>query len=101
MNDNKLDRKNSSDLPFRQGVGMMIVDKHKRVFVGKRVDSRATLDVPGLQGWRAWRWVLPDEPAVPDEPAACSPCRSPGHRPSTAASVPGRSLLPGDAAIES
>ena len=41
MNDNKLDRKNSSDLPFRQGVGMMIVDKHKRVFVGKRVDSRA------------------------------------------------------------
>ena len=41
MNDHKLDRKNFSDLPFRQGVGMMIVDKYKRVFVGKRVESRA------------------------------------------------------------
>jgi putative (di)nucleoside polyphosphate hydrolase len=41
VSDSKLDRKDVSDLPFRQGVGMMIVDKHKRVFVGKRVDSKA------------------------------------------------------------
>lgn len=30
-----------SHLPFRQGVGMMIVDKNNRIFVGKRIDSRA------------------------------------------------------------
>ena len=28
-------------LPFRPGVGMMIVDKNNRVFVGKRIDSKA------------------------------------------------------------
>ncbi|MFK7967778.1 MAG: RNA pyrophosphohydrolase [Rickettsiaceae bacterium] len=28
-------------LPFRPGVGMMIIDKNDRVFVGKRVDSKA------------------------------------------------------------
>lgn len=28
-------------LPFRPGVGMMIVDKDNRVFVGKRIDSKA------------------------------------------------------------
>lgn len=29
------------NLPFRPGVGMMILDKNDRVFVGKRVDSKA------------------------------------------------------------
>ncbi len=29
------------ELPFRQGVGMMILDKDNRVFVGKRVDSKS------------------------------------------------------------
>lgn len=33
--------KNISNLPFRQGVGMMIIDKDNRVFVGKRIDSKA------------------------------------------------------------
>lgn len=28
-------------LPFREGVGMMIIDKNNRVFVGKRIDSKA------------------------------------------------------------
>lgn len=28
-------------LPFRPGVGMMIVDKKNRIFVGKRIDSKA------------------------------------------------------------
>jgi putative (di)nucleoside polyphosphate hydrolase len=28
-------------LPFRQGVGMMIIDKNNRIFVGKRIDSKA------------------------------------------------------------
>lgn len=28
-------------MPFRPGVGMMIIDKNDRVFVGKRVDSKA------------------------------------------------------------
>ncbi len=27
-------------LPFRPGVGMMIIDKNNRVFVGKRIDSK-------------------------------------------------------------
>ncbi len=41
MNDSKLlDNKDISNLPFRQGVGMMIVDKNNRVFVGKRIDSK-------------------------------------------------------------
>lgn len=31
----------ASELPFRQGVGMLIVDKNNRVFVGKRIDSKA------------------------------------------------------------
>ena len=35
------DNKDFSHLPFRQGVGMMIIDKDNRVFVGKRVDSKA------------------------------------------------------------
>lgn len=35
----------ASELPFRQGVGMMIVDKNDRVFVGKRIDSK-------VNGWQ-------------------------------------------------
>lgn len=34
------DKKNSH-LPFRPGVGMVIIDKNNRVFVGKRIDSKA------------------------------------------------------------
>jgi putative (di)nucleoside polyphosphate hydrolase len=30
-------------LPFRQGVGMMIVNKDKKVFVGKRIDTKNDL----------------------------------------------------------
>ncbi|MDP4709423.1 MAG: RNA pyrophosphohydrolase [Rickettsiaceae bacterium] len=41
MSEKNLDNKDFSTLPFRPGVGMMIVDKNKRVFVGKRVDSKA------------------------------------------------------------
>ena len=29
-----------SELPFRQGVGMVILDKNDRIFVGKRIDSK-------------------------------------------------------------
>lgn len=28
------------ELPFRQGVGMMIINKSNRIFVGKRIDSK-------------------------------------------------------------
>ena len=38
---NKPDNKELSNLPFRPGVGMMIIDKDDRVFVGKRIDSKA------------------------------------------------------------
>lgn len=41
MSEKKLDQQDFSKLPFRPGVGMMIVDKQNRVFVGKRVDSKA------------------------------------------------------------
>lgn len=27
-------------LPYRQGVGMMIINKHKQVFVGQRIDTK-------------------------------------------------------------
>jgi putative (di)nucleoside polyphosphate hydrolase len=37
---NKTVKIDVSELPFRQGVGMMIIDKNNRVFVGKRVDSK-------------------------------------------------------------
>lgn len=30
------------NLPFRPGVGMMIIDKNNRIFVGKRIDSKTT-----------------------------------------------------------
>lgn len=39
--DRKADNKELSQLPFRPGVGMMIIDKEDRVFVGKRIDSKA------------------------------------------------------------
>jgi len=41
VNTNKSVKINVSDLPFRQGVGMMILDKNNRVFVGKRLDSKS------------------------------------------------------------
>jgi putative (di)nucleoside polyphosphate hydrolase len=41
VNTNKPVKINISDLPFRQGVGMMILDKNNRVFVGKRLDSKS------------------------------------------------------------
>lgn len=37
----KYQNKEPSDLPFRPGVGMMILDKNNRVFVGKRIDSKS------------------------------------------------------------
>lgn len=40
MSINKTVKIDVSELPFRQGVGMMIIDKNNRVFVGKRVDSK-------------------------------------------------------------
>lgn len=42
MSERNLEKNEPSKLPFRPGVGMMIIDKHQRVFVGKRVDSKAT-----------------------------------------------------------
>lgn len=45
--DNKFEhhKNNIAELPFRPGVGMMILDKHNRIFVGKRIDSK-------LNGWQ-------------------------------------------------
>ena len=42
MNEYNKNKNNHSSLPFRPGVGMMILDKQKRVFVGKRIDSKST-----------------------------------------------------------
>ncbi|HJK87269.1 MAG TPA: NUDIX domain-containing protein, partial [Candidatus Megaira endosymbiont of Hartmannula sinica] len=36
----KTDNTISSDLPFRKGVGMMIINKQNKIFVGKRIDKR-------------------------------------------------------------
>lgn len=41
MRKEKINESIDPKLPFRPGVGMMIVDKNNRVFVGKRVDSKA------------------------------------------------------------
>ena len=30
------------ELPYRPGVGMMIIDQQNRIFVGKRIDTRMT-----------------------------------------------------------
>jgi putative (di)nucleoside polyphosphate hydrolase len=38
---NRASVKKEKTLPFRPGVGMMIINKDKRVFVGRRVDSKA------------------------------------------------------------
>lgn len=38
---NNANIKKDSSLPFRPGVGMLIINKDKRVFVGKRIDSKA------------------------------------------------------------
>ena len=39
---NKENKENNiMDRPFRKGVGMMILDKNNRVFVGKRIDSKS------------------------------------------------------------
>lgn len=35
-----LNKINHALLPYRPGVGMMIVNKHNKIFVGKRVDSK-------------------------------------------------------------
>ncbi len=44
--DNRFEQKSHiTDLPFRPGVGMMILDKQNRIFVGKRIDSK-------LNGWQ-------------------------------------------------
>jgi putative (di)nucleoside polyphosphate hydrolase len=32
----------TNDLPFRPGVGMMIIDKNNRVFVAKRIDAKSS-----------------------------------------------------------
>ncbi len=31
---------NTAQLPYRAGVGLMIINKHKKVFVGKRIDPK-------------------------------------------------------------
>lgn len=36
---------NTTDLPFRPGVGMMIVNEENKIFVGKRIDSK-------INGWQ-------------------------------------------------
>lgn len=41
----KKEKVEASELPFRQGVGMVIVDKNNRIFVGKRIDSK-------VNGWQ-------------------------------------------------
>ncbi len=33
-------------LPYRQGVGIMLVNKEKKIFVGKRIDNRAAWQMP-------------------------------------------------------
>ncbi|MDC0864981.1 RNA pyrophosphohydrolase [Rickettsiaceae bacterium] len=41
MGDRKLTIRKNHTLPFRQGVGMMIINQSNKVFVGKRLDSEA------------------------------------------------------------
>ena len=33
-------------LPYRQGVGIMLANKEKKIFVGKRIDNRAAWQMP-------------------------------------------------------
>ena len=33
-------------LPYRRGVGIMLVNKEKKIFVGKRIDNRAAWQMP-------------------------------------------------------
>ncbi|MDA0376769.1 MAG: RNA pyrophosphohydrolase [Proteobacteria bacterium] len=35
-----------SKLPYRQGVGIMVVSKDKKIFVGKRIDNQAAWQMP-------------------------------------------------------
>jgi len=35
-----------SKLPYRQGVGVMLVSKDKKIFVGKRIDNRSAWQMP-------------------------------------------------------
>lgn len=41
----KSSNKKKTELPFREGVGMMILNKHNQIFVGKRIDSK-------INGWQ-------------------------------------------------
>ena len=41
MANNKLTDKEEKELPFRPGVGMMIINKNNQVFVAKRIDTKA------------------------------------------------------------
>ena len=37
---------NMNKLPYRQGVGVMLVSKDKKIFVGKRIDNRSAWQMP-------------------------------------------------------
>ena len=36
----------SKKLPYRKGVGMMVFDNNKKIFVGKRIDNQAAWQMP-------------------------------------------------------
>ncbi len=42
MRSNSYKKRDNIDLPYRLGVGMMIIDSRNRVFVAKRIDAKAT-----------------------------------------------------------
>ena len=39
-------RQNFMDLPLRNGVGIMVINKEKKVFVGKRIDNQEAWQMP-------------------------------------------------------
>ena len=39
-------RQNFTDLPLRNGVGIMVINKEKKVFVGKRIDNQEAWQMP-------------------------------------------------------
>src|SRR5947209_5806066 len=40
MNKNDITTKYHNELPYRPSVGMMIINEHNRIFVGKRIDTK-------------------------------------------------------------
>ena len=39
-------RQDFMNLPLRNGVGIMVINKEKKVFVGKRIDNREAWQMP-------------------------------------------------------